>query len=89
MISLQEQALRAAIEPARGGSGRLRSRLERGGGLPLLITKLHILKLNVIILSFKAVRSLLNRVAIHHFFEFGNFIIQLGNLSAKAEGAKN
>ena len=36
MISLQEQALRAAIEPARGGSGRLRSRLKRGAGAPLV-----------------------------------------------------
>ena len=42
MISLQEQALRAAIEPARGGSGRLRSRLKRGAGAPLVRTSVYL-----------------------------------------------
>ena len=34
-ISIEKQALRAAFEPARGGSGRLRSRLKRGAGAPI------------------------------------------------------
>ncbi len=41
MIGVQEQALRAAIEPARGGSGRLRSRLKRGAGAPLVRTAVY------------------------------------------------
>ena len=32
----KKQALRAAIEPARGGSGRLQCRLKRGAGAPLI-----------------------------------------------------
>ena len=34
-ISIEMQALRAAFEPARGGSGRLRSRLKRGADAPI------------------------------------------------------
>lgn len=36
MNGIQEQALRAATEPARGGSVRLRSRLKRGAGAPFV-----------------------------------------------------
>ena len=35
-VLTEKQALRAAFEPARGGSGRLQSRLKRGAGAPLV-----------------------------------------------------
>ncbi len=36
VLTEKKQALRAAIEPARGGSGRLQCRLKRGAGAPLI-----------------------------------------------------